>query len=158
LPYRSQEFEVVVAKHMLYHIHDRNLALSEVCRVLTQNGVFYATTNGNNHMRELIQLVREFDPQIEWYGHNFRVFGLENGEEQLTAYFRRVSVIRFRDALRVNDADAIANYVLSTGRSKHILRGEKLCSFRKFLQNTISAKGAIHISKDSGLFVAEEPL
>jgi ubiquinone/menaquinone biosynthesis C-methylase UbiE len=41
---------------MLYHVPDREQAVSDTCRVLKPGGHFYAATNGQAHVRELYEL------------------------------------------------------------------------------------------------------
>jgi ubiquinone/menaquinone biosynthesis C-methylase UbiE len=57
LPFGDDTFDAVVANHMLYHVEDRDHAISEVRRVLRPRGTFYAATNGLAHLRELDRII-----------------------------------------------------------------------------------------------------
>ena len=46
LPFGDGSFDIVFANHMLYHVPDVHLALSEFSRVLRSEGVLYTATNG----------------------------------------------------------------------------------------------------------------
>src|SRR5690606_21133136 len=51
LPFAEGAFDVVIANHMLYHVPDRQQALSEIRRVLKPTGRFFAATNDTPHMQ-----------------------------------------------------------------------------------------------------------
>jgi ubiquinone/menaquinone biosynthesis C-methylase UbiE len=87
LPFPDASFAVVVANHMLYHVPDLPKALQEVQRVLKPDGRFFAATNGDNHMRELKELARQFAPTLPdaWPQLAFR---LENGRALLIHHLR----------------------------------------------------------------------
>ena len=59
LPFPDETFDLVIANHMLYHVPDIDLALSEIRRVLTPNGILFAATNGKSHMQELDLLMKK---------------------------------------------------------------------------------------------------
>ena len=57
LPFPDASFDVVFANHMLYHVPDRPRGLAEIARVLAPRGSVHAATNGDDHLRELRDLV-----------------------------------------------------------------------------------------------------
>ncbi len=44
LPFKSQSFDVIISNHVIEHVVDQKLHLSEANRVLKKNGVFYLST------------------------------------------------------------------------------------------------------------------
>jgi len=50
LPFPDATFDVVTARHMLYHVPDIGKALSEMRRVLKPGGYFLAVTNTHGYM------------------------------------------------------------------------------------------------------------
>jgi len=52
LPFSDDTFDVVTARHMLYHVPNIAKALSEARRVLKSDGKFMALTNANGMMKE----------------------------------------------------------------------------------------------------------
>jgi len=57
IPFVEKSFDVVIANHMLYHMDNLVKVLSEIRRVLTPEGVLYASTIGQDHFKELKALL-----------------------------------------------------------------------------------------------------
>ena len=110
IPFPVATFEAVIANHMLYHVPDWATALAEIRRVLTPGGRFYASTVGPQHLREMTS----FFPDHEGDFGTEYAFDLENGREQLRAYFAHVERHRYEDALVVTEPEPLIAYLLST--------------------------------------------
>ena len=149
IPYPDKHFDAVMANHMLYHVPDRPRALAEIRRVLKTGGHFYASTIGANHLRELEEIFpgRGLDA-----GHNFS-FTLENGAEQLANLFSHVTLYRYDNALVVTEAEPLVAFYLSLSRNADMDESAR-AELIKRVQERIDEHGAIHITKDSGLFEA----
>lgn len=151
IPFPDDTFDGVLAYHMLYHVPDRAKALSEVRRVLRNGGRFYASTVGEQHMRELVDAV---------HGRNVSTFGeecgfsLENGREQLARWFSHVRLYRNDGELRVTEVEPLVAYVLSTEDRWSLSDDERLASFVEWAERTIREDGAVRITTSSGLFEA----
>ena len=65
-----------------------------------------------------------------------------------------VGLERYEDSLRVTEVQPFLDYLLS-GSARRILVGETLQRLRAVLEDELAAHGAIHVSKDTGLFVAK---
>lgn len=158
IPFGDGSFDIVIANHMLYHVPDRHKAFSEINRVLRAGGTFYATTIGLGHMKELTSLVGTFDRSIQYsVGGAALAFGLENGAEQLTAFFSSVERRLYDDSFEVTDAEILTDYVLSAqgfGNIADRMTPEKKNDFTRYLAHIIERDGRIHITKASGLFKA----
>jgi ubiquinone/menaquinone biosynthesis C-methylase UbiE len=150
LPFADAEFDAAIANHMLYHVPDRPRALAQVRRVLRPGGRFYAATNGETHLQEIHELVHEFDPEISLW--NRMAFRLEGGAAELAPYFSHVAVHRYPSALVVTEAEPLVTYVASFAADA--LAGERRAAFARMVEQRIAADGAIHITQDTGLFVA----
>jgi ubiquinone/menaquinone biosynthesis C-methylase UbiE len=59
LPFPDSSFDVVTARHMLYHVPDMNKAILEAKRVLKPGGRFIAVTNDDGYMLEYWKAVFE---------------------------------------------------------------------------------------------------
>ena len=154
IPFEDAGFDAVIANFMLYHVPDRPRALAEIRRVLRPGGRFYAGTVGQAHLRELHDLARRFDPAlVGWGGAPSDSFRLENGAEQIARFFARVTLRRYDDGLRVDEAEPIVTFVASQDPSG-LLVGERRPAFRQFVEDELVANGSIYITKDCGLFEA----
>ena len=153
IPYRDDTFDAVIANHMLYHVPDRTRALFEIQRVLRPGGLFYATTVGGNHLREIGDLIRSVAPEIGDID-DLPEFRLENGKEQLSRFFPHVALHRYDDGLVVTEAEPLIAYMLSTRHSAALKRGRNLEKLIALVERQIDSSGAIHIQKDSGMFEA----
>jgi ubiquinone/menaquinone biosynthesis C-methylase UbiE len=156
IPYEDASFDAVTANHMLYHVPDLRKALSEMRRILKPGGKLYTATNGADHLREIDDLSIRFDPTIKyWEGFSAsRSFELDRGISQLLEFFPNVTLRRYEDALIVTEADPLLNYMLS-GPGRAAFTDEKVTALRQFLQREIDQRGPIHITKDSGVLIAE---
>lgn len=161
IPFADEQFDAVIANHMLYHVPNLPQALREMARVLKPGGALYAATNGQQHMRELSELGRRFAAQLDRQQQfSIRTFDLENGAQQLQPWFTTVECRLYEDALVVTDVDALVDYVFSmfsaTMRAEPE-RQQQRTAFRHFLQQELAAQsGAIQIQKASGLFIAHK--
>ena len=147
IPLPDKSVDAVIANHMLYHISDRPKALAQICRVLRPGGQLYATTNGMDHMRELDELLSLVGLTIS-AAHN--PFKLENGREELAAWFTDIEVRRHEDHLNVTEAEPIINYILSDLS----LDDCQLAGIRHAVEGEIALHGAYYITKSSGIFIA----
>ena len=153
LPFDDQSFDMVIANHMLQHVPDRQKAVAEIRRVLKPGGRFYASTTGDSHLKELADLLGQFDPRLASFGKlPADSFTLENGSNELHGYFEHVSLFRYEDSLVVTDPQPLIDYILSTMTE---LSTEKHLELAKFVEQELKSKGGnFYISKDSGLFEA----
>ena len=110
LPFRDCSFEVVLAAHMLYHVPERTLAISDLRRVLAPGGTCIAVTNGDTNQAELVQLVEDVVGHgWRWRRPADRAFSLENGRSQLAGAFDDIQRIDAPPGVvEVTDPDALA--------------------------------------------------
>ena len=83
-------------------------------------------------------------------------FSLQNGGDMIGRYFTSVYRIEYPDSLSIDKAAPIAEYVCSMagmgiGFEPVIRKRER---FQAFLDALIREKGAVHISKSVGIFIA----
>lgn len=154
IPFKDIYFDTIVANHVLFYAKDIKTALTEICRTLHLGGLFYCSTYGKGHMKEITELVQEFDSHISLSDiHLYEKFGLENGEEVLKSYFSSVERIDYPDKLLIDDSNILLEYIMSCyGNQNEIIR-KNMKSFKTFLSLKIEEKGFIEITKDAGLFI-----
>ena len=153
---QGRQYDRIIANHMLFHVSEdkRPLVLEHCAKALKIDGMFYASTIGATHNREMYELVKEFDERINpprWVTGGFE---LENGGEQLQKVFAQVYMEEQANDLLVPDASALYYYIESwPGSAKSILAecGEE---FRKFLEKRISPKTPFFCHKSTGAFRA----
>ncbi len=153
IPRPDASADVVIANHMLYHVPDLPAALAEIRRVLKPEGALYAATNGDGHMRELDELYSAFTGGGTRLGMSLS-FTLENGAELIRPVFPNVRLIRCDDALLVDDAAALVDYIASmTSSTSAGPERERLLAFIR--ARLAEQGGQMRITKDSGLFIAD---
>jgi ubiquinone/menaquinone biosynthesis C-methylase UbiE len=150
IPYDDKSFDVVIANHMLYHVPDREKALTEIKRVLKDNGHLIATTVGGGHMQEMyVWLERvKINERADMFSNPFT---LESGQKQLQTFFSQVNMSGYIDNLEVTEIDPLIAYIRSSIGAVY-LSEEKLGELKKDLTAILEKEGKIFITKDSGLF------
>lgn len=150
IPYDRDQFDVVIANMMLYHVPNIDRALSEVRRVLKSEGRFYCATYGEHGLFEY--LANLFDD----YGIERRLntrFTLQNGEELLKRRFTSVSRLDYEDRFEVTDENDLLAYMKSMTSmvdDHGIDDAVILTRLRSRKEN-----GRICIPKEYGMFIAE---
>ncbi len=154
IPFKDNFFDCVIANHMLFYLKDIKEGLKEIRRVLHKNGIFYCTTYSKKHMKELNDLVKEYDSRIHLSNHNlYENFGLENGQMMLSPYFKHIEMQIYEDKLVVNEVNPLVNYVLSCHGNQNEIIGKDIEKFRKFIENKMEKTGSITITKEACLFI-----
>lgn len=152
---RAEDFDLVVANFVLFYLRDLNLALSEVRRVLRSDGRFVCAAYGEDHMREVEELAREFEPKICLSGVRlYENFGMQNGKASLKKFFDDVIWIDYPDYLKVTEADALMDYIMSCHGNQREYLVPAYEEFKMFLEKKLARKGYIKITKQAGLFIA----
>ena len=152
IPYPDETFDIVIANFMLYHVPDRPRALQEIHRVLKPGGYFMAATAGQGHLDELNRWLKKANSITDFTPFN-SPFTLENGLEQLKLVFLNTEIKRYDDRLCVTEIEPLMAYIFSTIKSREISKSA-LAEIRQELEDILSDKGEIFITKDAGLFLA----
>lgn len=153
----DHSFDAVIANHVLFYVKDIPQALGEIRRVLRPDGVFYCSTYGREHMKEITSLVQEFDPRITLSDVAlYELFGLENGRVMLERVFGRVEQVLYDDYLLVDEAEPLLDYILSCHGNQGEYLNQRKDEFRLFLERKIREKGGIRITKMAGMFVCRD--
>ena len=161
LSFKDDAFDVAVANHMLYHVPDRPKALGELRRILRPGGALLAATNGQENMRELDELIMNFNPaerDREWKASFRHPFKLENGAEQLAPFFEAIEMRLYEDSLRVTDEDALVAYALSIDMPGLREPDQQAALAAHAHERMAAAGGVFTISKSVGVFTARARL
>ena len=152
LPFEDESMDVVIANHVLFYLHDLNLSLNEIKRVLKPGGIFFCSTYGSKHMKEITTLIKEYNSQINLSNIPlYEVFGLENGEDVLSEYFDSVSLQMHEDYLLVTQKKDLIDYILSCHGNQSGFIIEDYEGFEKFVSKKM--KPHFKITKDAGMFM-----
>lgn len=154
----NDKFDRIIANHMLYHVSDKNRpALLKYCaELLTDDGMFAASTIGATHLQQLYELVDRFDNGMQMPGWMSAGFELENGGAQLAPWFANVTVEEQENDLLVPDPEAIYQYLCSLPGDLKQKIAEKEKEFRAYLEKHISADKPFFIHKSTGIFKANK--
>ena len=81
-------------------------------------------------------------------------FTLENGEAALQPFFGAAERRLYEDALEVTEVEPLVDYVQSTISMR--LEESEVPVFRRIVAAEIKKRGAVHVAKSGGLFVARK--
>lgn len=159
IPFEDQSFDRLIANHVLFYAKNMNKALGEISRVLRDGGMLCCSTYGNRHMKEVSDIVKEFDPHIHLSDIElYHIFGLDNGEGILKKYFKEVTLCRYDDSLTIDDPMMLCDYIYSCHGNQNDFLYEKKEQFESYIKKLIQKNGAIHVTKEAGIFICRKPI
>ena len=152
VPAQSNTYDIVIANHLLFYCDDMAQACNEVKRVLKEDGVFLCSTYGIGHMQEITDLVQKFDSRIILAAENlYERFGLDNGEEILSKYFSEIDMHKYDDAIVIDKATPLIEYILSCHGNQNQYLLDKYQEFRQYVKKQV--KNQYRITKEAGYFL-----
>lgn len=151
----DESVDILIANHVLFYCEDLQQVFIEVKRVLKPGGIFLCSTYSGSHMKEVSELVKEFDDRIVLSADRlYERFGKENGKELLEKEFKEVDWVQYEDHLTVTDADALIAYVLSCHGNQNRYIVDRYRDFKLFVKKK-TEKG-FYITKDAGIFLVKK--
>lgn len=154
IPFKDAYFDAIIANHVLFYLNDLNQGLKEIRRVLKPNGVLYCSTYGSKHMKEITNIVQNFDSRVNLSNHSlYDVFGLENGESILKKYFTSVQRMDYQDSLEITESKPLIDYIMSCHGNQNEMLGPKLNEFKEYIEELIEKDGKIIVTKQAGLYI-----
>jgi ubiquinone/menaquinone biosynthesis C-methylase UbiE len=159
IPLPDGTFDVVMARHMLYHVPNIERAISEVARLLRPGGQFLVTTNSAQTMPQyraiLQQAAVHFPAMLEPTSANSR-FSLENAASFLEPQFSHVEQDTLTGILRFPRAEPFVAYVAS-GRDLIMHAGHTEAEWHAVLDfvraaaaEIIAKQGCLDVTKITG--------
>ena len=156
IPFKDSYFDSIIANHVLFYLNDLNLGLKEISRVLRPNGILYCSTYGKNHMKEITEIVQNFDSRINLSNHSlYYIFGLENGESILKEYFFNVQRMDYEDSLEITESKPLIDYIMSCHGNQNEILGPRLNEFKEYIEELLKNNGKIVVTKQAGLFICK---
>lgn len=156
IPFKDSYFDTIIANHVLFYLNDLNLGLKEIDRVLKSDGILYSSTYGKNHMKEITEIVQNFDSRINLSNHSlYDIFGLENGEDILSKYFSNIQRMDYQDSLEITESKPLIDYIMSCHGNQNEILGPRLNEFIEYIEELLKNNGKIVVTKQAGLFVCK---
>ena len=154
IPFKDSYFDSIIANHVLFYLNDLNLGLKEIDRVLKSDGIFYCSTYGKNHMKEITEIVQNFDSRINLSNRSlYDIFGLENGEDILSKYFSNIQRMDYQDSLEITESKPLIDYIMSCHGNQNEILGPRLNEFKEYIEELLKNNGKIVVTKQAGLFI-----
>lgn len=154
IPYPENTFDLVVANHVLFYCDDLQTALAEIRRILKPEGRLVCSTYGNDHMKEVSELVQEFDEHIVLAADKlYEKFGRENGAEILNSYFSDIEWRTYEDCLIVPGPEPLISYILSCHGNQGQYIPERYREFFSYVKKKTDL--GMKITKDAGVFIGK---
>ena len=156
IPFKDSYFDTIIANHVLFYLNDLNLGLKEIDRVLKSDRILYCSTYGKNHMKEITEIVQNFDSRINLSNHSlYDIFGLENGEDILSKYFSNIQRMDYQDSLEITESKPLIDYIMSCHGNQNEILGPRLNEFKEYIEELLKNNGKIVVTKQAGLFVCK---
>ncbi len=150
---KDEKYDLIIANHVLFYLKDIDKSLKDIKTLLKPNGTFICSTYSKIHMKEINDLVKEFDSRIELSKDKlYEIFGKENGQDILGKRFDDVKWIGYEDGLLVNDENILIQYILSCHGNQNKYIVDKFKEFKTLVTN--KCKNTFYIHKDAGIFIA----
>ncbi|WP_407538698.1 class I SAM-dependent methyltransferase [Deinococcus radiomollis] len=164
LPFPDASFDVLTARHMLYHVPNVPAALAEFRRVLKPGGHFLATTNAAAYMPELWDAVAEaaqlegaLIPLTQTRGGVAAAFSEINGGAWVQEAFGNARLSFSDNALVFPDPQPALDYLESDQEWLNLDQAQKIEGHRALLQvlNSKFTSGPWRVSKKTAFITAE---
>jgi ubiquinone/menaquinone biosynthesis C-methylase UbiE len=117
IPFPAESFDVVMARHMLYHVPKIDRAVAEASRVLRPGGHLLAVTNSAHTMQQYWDLRREAAarfPDAVLPQKAPERFSLENAPAYLSRHFAHLETHTLAGILRFPRSQPLVDYFAST--------------------------------------------
>ena len=169
LPFADQQYDIVMANKVLYHLQDIPKGIRELARVLKPDGTLLASTNSEKiaatiitlHYQAMAMLEIPFTPETP------STFSMENGGDLLQQHFRQVESYYFEDETLIYDASEIRTAYETIGRYRNLLPRDDIPeSAKQALPTTVGQLAQAIIDRDGvlrsptlmGVFVCHAPI
>lgn len=131
LPFADELFDVVLSMQMLHHVPDIPAGLAELDRIRAPRGRVVVGVNGEQHLKELDDLMTEAVAPHEFPRREHR-FGLPNCLEALEAVFGGIDRQDLRAELVLRDSTPAIRYLMSMSRLRWTLAKSGVDLLRAF--------------------------
>ena len=159
IPYRNQDFDVVIGCHMLYHIPNIDKALVEISRVVKPNGRFITTTVSKNHIKELKDFLAKFGLYSDEKLKLFSEFRNETGNDILKPFFEEIMFKEYKNNVKLTSVAPLLNYIDSMGPEERYPKYQEIKpQIEDAIKKILKKKSKFEITGISGLFIGKKPI
>ena len=153
-PFPSNHYQIVIANHMLYYFEDKNQVFNEITRLLTNDGIAYASTLSTENFHELFNIADDFDKRLVFDSDDIvRNFSLENGEKILSGHFDVTDRFIYENNVIITRPEPLLLYLASCFHSEQLeLMVDRFEDFRKHVVSVISRSEQLRITNKVVLF------
>jgi ubiquinone/menaquinone biosynthesis C-methylase UbiE len=150
LPFHPGLFDGVVADGLFDLLQDLKQVMEEIFQILKIGGCLYASVGGQNHLKEMKELVKPFTGEVQ-LGRTSERFTLENGLDVLSSHFKGTRQMVFRDQMVFTEVEPILAYIRSEGVVEQTLTGEHLTKIKRLIETRLVSEGIIQVTIEKGV-------
>lgn len=150
LPFETNCYDLIIARHMLYHVKDVKKTIQGFHKVIRAGGTLLATTNSSVTLPRIVEMCNRMLDAFDLPKTTSSVtpFCLENGKEILQSVFPTVEETVIHNALVFHHATPIVNYISSMFPSLNIpdntyLHAEMKVWLKEEVENELSFHNGI---------------
>ncbi|PFY12603.1 SAM-dependent methyltransferase [Bacillus toyonensis] len=150
LPFETNCYDLIIARHMLYHVKDVEKTIQGFHKVIRPSGTLLATTNSSVTLPRIVEMCNRMLDAFDLPKTTSSVtpFCLENGKEILQSVFPTVEETVIHNALVFHYATPIVNYISSMFPSLNIpdntyLHAEMKVWLKEEVENELSLHNGI---------------
>lgn len=155
IPFPDDHFDLVIANHLLFYCDDIDKVCREIRRVLKPGARFICSTYGSAHMKEISQLVQNFDSRIQLAADNlYERFGLENGPDILCPVFGTAELRQYEDRIELDRPEPLIEYILSCHGNQNQYLLDRYKDFKSFVGK--ATRYGFSITKEAGIFLCKK--
>ncbi len=155
LPFPAESLDLILAIGIFDGVEHPQQALRQSWRILKPGGMLICSAGGQQHLKEMEELLKRNLPDAELGGEPDR-FGLENGKTRLQAIFEHVEQRNYDDRLVFSSPHPILEYVRSESQVRQQLQGECLAEFTRDVQIRLEMEGELRVTVQKGIFLARK--
>lgn len=153
----SEKYDVVVCGHLFLRGLEMERMLKSCRRALKPGGTIYLTAIGFGHMKELFDLVKDFEPRVHFYNmDSVYYFGKERGREFLKPYFEQIEWYSYENEIMINDVESITEYVWNTYSNVQQVLEKRKEELKRYIAKVIAKQGCLRFKMEAGLFAAKK--
>ncbi|HDX9532987.1 TPA: class I SAM-dependent methyltransferase [Bacillus thuringiensis] len=147
LPFETNYYDLIIARHMLYHMKDVEKTIQGFHKVIRPGGSLLATTNSSVTLPRIVEMCNRMLDAFDLPKTTSSVtpFCLENGKEILQSVFPTVEETVIHNALVFHHATPIVNYISSMFPSLNIPDNTYLhAEMKEWLKEEVENELSLH--------------